>query len=441
MSKKIRVLLALALALAVCLAGVPASFAASTDPAVATDAAAITKVLQVPYGTAIPSTMSFSFTVTKKSVDGDTTLASTAPTIGTAGVVTIPYGSGTTLEGTTAGVSTYYKESANLFPSTIVWPHAGVYEYEIAETGTYTVNPTPPPTEVMTSSQAKYTVFVYVAANATTGVLEITHIGVLKTTTDGGTAIPGTSQEKEDPTPGGGTDGTDTWDYSQLIFTNSYVKTNGGTDPTDPDDWTLAVSKAVAGTYSDPNLYFGFTMTVTKPTLAAGTTYTAFVVEPTNVAGVYAVVTGSANYAGTIGVDGSITVTSGTPFVFNLKHNEQLVFIDTPVGTSYTVAEPTGTAGYAPKAVVTYNGTPGAQEVKAAGASLTLPHASNSVYTSPLYVGEAANSAAFLNDRGTITPTGIDMNNLPYYVLLAAVALGGVFYIVVRSRRRAREEA
>ena len=442
----LKLMASIALVIVFCLSMALPSLAAPTDPAVPTSEAAITKLLQVPFGTSIPQTLSYDFVVTSVKED-DAAPTANMPVIGTeltatTGKVTIKFDGGQTLDSTVGDTTTWYRESPNLFAD-VNWPHAGVYEYKITETeNTYTVNPTPPPTEVLGYSKAEYNVKVYV--DLVNGKLEITHIGVLNIKDDQGENVDEEEQEKLDPTPGGGTKpGGGQYNYSQMIFVNTYVKTNGGTNPEEPGDWTLSISKAVAGDFSDPLIYFTFNLNLTAPSLIKGTpSYKAYVVEADSAnPGKYKVVTSADNYAGYSTADGSITFTSESALTFNLKHGQYLVFIDTPVGTSYTVSE-TGTTGYLATASVVYNGTRGDKEEGISkGEGLVLPHASNTFYKDTLFVGEAANSADFINDRGTTTPTGISVENLPYIVLIGLALAGLTGFAAVKIRKGKRTQA
>ena len=162
-------------------------------------------------------------------------------------------------------------------------------------------------------------------------------------------------------------------------------------------------------------------------------------------AGTYAVINPNPNnYSGAVGADDSILFTTGLAEDFKLKHNQFLVFLDTPVGTNYLVHED-GTTGYTPKATVIYAGEilqylPGrpAPEVGTKGEGLTLHHGDNTVYKTTLYVGEGANSADFINDRGTNVPTGINSENLPYIVMLGLMLMGLAGFVVYRLRRAKR---
>ncbi|MCL2888910.1 MAG: hypothetical protein FWE65_00635, partial [Eggerthellaceae bacterium] len=233
------------------------------------------------------------------------------------------------------------------------------------------------------------------------------------------------------PTPGGG--GGTTYTYSQMIFTNVYWKVNDGTI----EDPTLTLSKTVTGELGNRQLYFNFSLTVNAPSLVYNGTGTApvykgYVVE--DVAGVVTVVTSADN--GTIdGSDlpplgGYFNFTSGVAKTINLKHGQRLVFLDNPVGSTYTVSELSPT-GYEPSYIVTTDGTAAAKVDGTLSTTLT---------TGTNLIGEALNKTAFTNNRDTITPTGITMNELPF-VGLVALALGALIaFIVVKSRKNKRYE-
>lgn len=440
MLKKSKLLLALSLIL--CFGCFAISvFAEAEEPTAAkTSTAAITKLLKVGHGTTVPNA-TFNFTVSSVSVDGDENISAPTSDIGDNGVVSInfpPAGASPayTYKETINNIDYYYLESAELFGS-VDWPNAGLYEYRIVETGSvYSLEPG----ETMTLSQAVYSVVVYVdeCKNAdchdghTLGELYIDYIGVLKTVNDDGEDIDEQDEEKVDPTPGGG----DLYDYSQLVFTNEFWKTTGPTDPKNGES-TLAVSKEVAGSNASTTMYFEFKMTVTVPDLEdVPNTYKAYVIEedPDN-SGKYLVVTASANYSGSIGMDGAIAVTPENELTFKLKHNQMLVFEDLPVGASYVLKE-TETPGYTPKVKVEYDDLTSVSDNTSAsfGMSYSLP--SDTIDSTYLFVSEDGSRTSFTNDRGEITPTGLNMNDLPFYGLIL-LALGAfIIFIVAKSRKR-----
>ena len=268
----------IALAMLFCLTMALPSLAAP-GAAVKTSEAAITKVLEVPIGTDYPE-MEFEFHISQVTEDEKAPTAN-MPRVGEeidpnskTGKVTIKYdgAKGTppiaeTLIGTEGDTTSYYLESGNIFNG-VTWPHAGVYEYKIVEIDETNEAKDSNPKEEYTYSKAEYTVLVYVENEG--GVYKITHIGVLMTKDDEGEEIDEEDQVKLDPTPGGGKNGDEEWDYSQMIFTNVYAKTNDGDKPEEPEDWTLAISKKVAGDLSDPLIYFDFNLMINVPSLLEG---------------------------------------------------------------------------------------------------------------------------------------------------------------------------
>ena len=473
MFKTTKLISAIILAVLMCFATVSVAFASSTQgpnsngaivvnpPIPLADGtvsvqAAITKVLQMPIGTTVPG-VTFEFAVSKNGVVIDpvadptgTNLDSTAATIASMPALTnlsAPY-PGTVTGVTTGDTTTYTQETGDIFANitNTSFPHAGVYQYTITEVKpSYT--PADPTKETMTDSKAQYTINVYVANVPAPGTgTYIYAIGDYKDKNDDGTA----NGAKVDPTPGGNTI-TNTG-YSDMAFTNTYIHTNTVTDPVAGS--TLAVSKAVTGTFADMTTYFGYSMTVNAPTLvydplnpgtATAPTYSAYILykNGSKITGSDLTDTTRNNVAAT-NVDtttGLITVTSGTQFTYSLQDGQKLVFVDTPVGTSYSVNE-TGTLGYTPSETVTYGSTPLQTNTDAGtkGSALSTDTAIAPVFGGVAYttnlVGESTNSAAFTNDYQTITPTGILINNLPFIglILLAVGAFGA--YVVVKSRKR-----
>jgi len=397
----------------------------SVIPAFATDkqitgtednpaAAAITKKLTMPEGTTTPGA-TFSFTFTKKSVDDITTDADLDKM-----PVIAPISVGFTAEdtGTTAdSVKTVIRESNNVL-SGIAFPHAGVYVYDVAE-ATEVTGYTPNHNESYTYSSAKYTITFYVK-NGGSGPYAAAITSAIVTKDSESQADVG---NKIDPTPGG-TSGN----YSKMIFTNTYLKTGGGTDPTDPKNHVLTVSKAVDGDYADHTKYFAFNITVTQPAgITKDTTYKAYVLNSAN-----HVETSKENYKNPLS-DGSdlkyIIFKAGTPLTVNLRHDQKLAFTDLHIGSSYAAIE-SAVEHYIAAADVVVNG----------GTAINFKNDSHktALSTETRMIGEDRNSAAFTNTYRTITPTGVVINNLPFIwiLLLAAVALIG--FIVIKSRKKNR---
>jgi len=366
--------------------------------------AVITKELKMPDGTVTPAE-TFTFTLAKKDVDGDTTTAAlaTMPAIGSQTVTFTGAETGTTA----SGVKTVTGETASLFAG-VTFPHAGVYTYTVTEAAGSTTG--------MTYSQASYDVSVYVA-NGTSG-LYVAAIGTTVVIVDHTGQAVG---DKTDPTTSTNVSGA----YSAMVFTNTYVKKTGGTDVTDPADQTLAISKTVSGDYGDQTKYFAYSVTVTQSALATGTTYKGYVVENG------AVVTAAAN--GTIGgtdpTNGAyISFPSGTAVTVNLKHGQTLAFIDNEVGSSYVAVE-SAVADYTADVSIVVNG--------ATAIAIANPSANTSLSTSSRLIGENANTADFTNTYKTVTPMGIALNNLPFILMIVLAAGAFVAFVVVKSRKKA----
>ena len=449
--KKTKVWLTLLLTLALCLLSFSAVWA-DDDAAADTDKAAITKLLKVPFGTDT-SGLTFVFEIESKTVndatatyDG-TTEKYNMPTIGLPteigslkGTVDIVFNGDEKLVGTTSGISTYFLESDNLITAD-EFPHAGIFVYTITENETKSTQAkTGGPKEVISYSKAEYKVIFYVSEDGD-GDLEITHIGVLNTKDDAGTAISAENQTKVDPTPDPDGDGKN---YSKMTFTNTLVRTWDGTEPEDDDDWTLAISKVVEGTYGDKTKYFSYNMTITAPSLVPHTPsapkYKAYVVEADSSATApkgYKVVTSSENFAGSI-TDNAFEVTTDVPFTFNLKDGQYLVFIDTPVGTSYIITE-TGASGYIPKVSVIYDGKAavlddGGATKYTSGTPIVLPN--DRISSDNLYVGEELSKAAFTNTRDEVTPTGLNLNDIPFIGMIALAFGALIAFVAVKARKR-----
>jgi len=395
------------------------------NPAQETSTAVITKLVKTLYGTSLP-VMDFKFQVEKVSYNYTGTQdLDMMPVIGTDGVVTISFDGAQKLEGTVGGVDTWYLESASLF-DTDDFGQAGVYEYRITEIpNTYTEPVGSLYNEKVEFSKAVYTVVVYV--KETNGQLEITHVGTTMTTNDENKPINPEDQRKVDPSPGDPESPVPT--YSQLIFMNGYEKTlkptgPGGPDPTDPDDWTLAISKTVSGNFSATNIDFDFTLTLFIPSLVVNETKTCMGQKVER------------RSTGIVTVGDPIQFTSGVAVDLQLKHNQSFVFVDAPTGTGYEVIEHRA-AGYIPSVLVTYRPAVGEAQVgeaeSAMNSPLSLPHAD--VDDTLLFVGELGSGAAFNNHRDQIIPTGINLDDMPFYGLILLAAASLVVFAVVKTRR------
>lgn len=438
-SKKIsKVMLSSVLAIMMLVALATSAFATGQIDAVGeTDvSAALTKVLQTGEGVTLPGNMNFTFTFTQdtaatKDAAGSTIVASTVAVPIKAVTTTVT----TAMTGTTAtGMKTYEVQSGNFLAKATDnanYTQAGVYVYKVKETSnTYTIADATK--ETMTYSGAEYTLYVYVANKADNSGVYIKSVGCVLTKGDDGTATAGNEGNKVDPTPGTpGTNGEILATNSDMKFTNKYTQTNGGGgSPETPANQTLGISKVVSGALADHSQYFTYTATITKPTVSTKTFYKAYVVNSTT----NAVETTIDNFA-TLKTDANGKAyfefpTDGSSVTFKLHHNQSLVFTDTEVGTRYTVTE-AGISGYKPSAVLTQNGTATDIAQLAAGSSL-------SVTTAPAtaLVGEGANKAAFTNTFIDVTPTGIILNNIPFFMMILIAVGTLVTFVVVRSKKK-----
>ncbi len=417
----LRSFLSLALAIVLCL-GTALPALAAGDPVIGSESnpakVGITKLLTMPDGTTIP-TATFTFNVSKvsKNDETDSTALAAMPSIGVSdgtGSNSVTY---TAMDPNSVnnGVKSVYKETPDIL-SNITWPSAGVYVYEISEqNGSYLTTAE----ETMTYSPAKYNLSVYVKEKSSGSGYYVYAVSAAITTPDNGAQNVG---DKVDPTPGTG------GKLSDLIFTNSYLKTSGGGDPTDLANQRVSISKLVVGDYAEKDRYFTYDLTVTQPTAVTGNaaTYKAYVLNSSN-----AIVTSASHTSTAIQTDSYgdyFTVTSGTQTSVMLKHGEKLVFTDVHIGATY-VANEQGAVGYTPSAIVTVNGGTPENLSGSLGSSLS---------TNSRTIGDqGANTAAFTNTyRSDVTPTGIIIDNLPF-ILLLTVAVGAlVLFVVVKARKR-----
>lgn len=146
---------------------------------------------------------------------------------------------------------------------------------------------------------------------------------------------------------------------------------------------SLNITKETTGNFGDTNDEFEVTVTLTPP-------------EGKNIKSGPIDATDADSF--TDNGDGTFTAT------YTVKHGSSFTMENIPYGVGYTVEEADNGKGY----TVSYEGAEGTIQ----GASQT---------------------AAITNTRNTEVATGISLDNLPY-VLLLAVALGGLFLFGMRKR-------
>jgi len=433
MFKKSKSILILALVLLLCFASITPAFATNLNAdgaAIGTEAnpaqATITKHLRLPIGTITPNA-TFTFEAKKMSVDGNAPATDAAmPSLNSAALTVSFTAADRDPTDPPASIMSIRKETGNLF-SGVTFTHAGIYVYELREL----VNTNPgidndPNQWLSYSGAARYTLTVYVENTEDGTGTFVSAVGVRVTVPDNNGQ---TANAKVDATPGG--DG-ENYLFSQMVFTNDFVRTNGPDGPENPTPVTkstLSVSKEVAGDFASRTQYFNFNMTLTVPTLVQNVPpfFRAYVVE--NGAVVNPAenvnVTPTAPATGTDAGGTYIQISTSGSTQFRLRAGQKLVFVDTPVGTRYTVEE-AATPHYIPSVSVTTD------NVSAARPPGTL---NSALSTSAQRVGERANSADFTNTRDSVTPTGLNLNDLPFIgmVILAAGAL--IIFLVVKVRK------
>ena len=391
--------------------------------------AAITKRLVMPAGTTTPTT-TFEFEFEKKSLDGYDGIADKAA---------MPPVANATVEFTSAdvgsesgGIKTINKESEHLFKD-VTWDRAGVYIYTVTELTTTFTNSF---AEKVTYTEAVYDVAVYVDNKSDGSGVYIAAISATIVAHDESNEGDDIG-DKVDPTPGDMT--VEVGDYSQMIFTNYYLKNNGGENP---NDTVLSVSKEVSGMSANQEKYFPFSVVVSNPATVIddpqgpATTYKAYVYDGATL------VEDLSDYKNTAGAnikpDGNgidyIVFESGSAITVNLKHGQWLSFIDLPVGSTFNVTE-SAVADYTASYKLTLKGALAGSE------SNQSDNESLSIGVRYLSDSSVADSAAFTNAYQTIIPGGISVNNLPYYVLAALTLLALSSYVVFKSRKRARSNA
>ncbi|MDR2610904.1 MAG: hypothetical protein LBC58_05555 [Clostridiales Family XIII bacterium] len=426
-NKKLRLIGLIALALVLSLGGFAAVFAAG-EPIVADNEsdlidATLTKVLKTPLNTTLPAGLTtYTFKFTKVSVDSGSLGLGDMPAIADKQVSF----TSSTLGVTDGDTITYTSELTPGIFGALNFPAAGIYIYKITEMQTQEDLNTNK--VIYANSDAEYNVSVYVKKKSDgSNDLYIYAISARIVVQD--YEDQGEVGDKVDPTPGWKT--AVEGDYSQMTFTNTYIKKNGGEDPTDPDpeESSIIVSKAISGSEASTTRYFAFKVTVTRPSIAvAPDVFKGYVVSSANT-----IVTNSDNGAVVTDAAGNyIEFATGVETDVYLQAGQRLVFVDAPIGSSYVASEP-GTEGYVPKVSIVVNGaTPIA--IPDVSDTALLPGAS--LTTDLRYIGAAENSAAFTNTYSDDPPTGIIMNNLPYFLLIVLAAGALATFAIIRNRRK-----
>lgn len=403
--------------------------------------AAITKVLEMGEGTLTPNA-SFTFEFTQKT-DTDKVTDAQGKEIPVM-QEPVPIADMTVAVNGKAGTASYdgkkvvEVESGNFLEKTAAsanYTKAGVYVYTVKEKeNTYLVADARK--EKITYSKAEYRVFVYVA-NKDDGSVYIQSVGVIRIKNDAGEDIPETETAgKVDPTPNPNPsgDGAVSENNSKMKFTNTYLKINGGSgNPQMDENRSLQISKTVVGDLGDHTKYFDFDITVKKPEVDTETAiYKGYVIDMSS----HEVVTSADNVdVGALELVKNSAYGSYIEFDLSnqgsktqrvkLRHNQELVFTDAPVGTHFRAVEE-GTANYTTGLTVKAN-------------NITVADSVNSNDSGDQILGEQReNSARFTNTYADITPTGIIMNNLSFVMLiLVSVAVAVTMFVIGRKKKAA----
>jgi hypothetical protein len=375
--------------------------------------AVITKNLRMPIGTNTPD-VTFEFTSRPISVDGDTSVL--GPSLNPN--LTITFGpTDTDHNDPVDNIISIKDETEDVFKN-VVFPDAGIYVYEIKETGKTNLSILTSEYEWLWYSDAVYTLTVYVD-NKSDGGTYVYALGTRVLVPDNKEQKVG---DKVDPTPGGN---KVEYFWSQMVFTNDYVKVND-TKELENDDSTLSIKKRVDGILANKNQYFDFKITLILPSIHqdALDNYKAYIVEEGKV-----IHPGNNASTAIISIDPDdpyINISAGGTTSFKLKDEQELVFLNLPVGTTYVVEEE-ATVNYIPGFVVYREGNVVKSE-KEKDSHVALA-------TGNQLIGEKDNRTIFTNTRDTVIPTGINLNNLPFIVMmiLGIGALG--IYVVTKTRK------
>ena len=395
---------------------------------------AISKILRLPIGTTTPNA-TFIFDAKPISVD-EIPFDEDEPNMPflNVGNMQVTFTEADTEEPDADNIISITIETKDILEN-VIFENAGEYIYEIRERkDTNEGIDDNEPYEFLSYSDGVYTLHVYVAntsdeSNRDTYVYAV---GVRITEPDNPeTQVAG---RKVDPTPGGN---QSTYYFSQLEFTNDYVKVNAPVDPENPQpvtESTLNISKTVTGDLGSWNQFFKFNLHRLHIPILVETPpayYRAYIVDDlTNTVVVAPAIFENVAEALVEEVEGShpfIMVPSAGPMEFSLKHGQRLVFVDTPVGTSYSVTE---------AAVALYTASVSIRTNNIVVHTEANTESNTELTTGIRFVGELLNTADFTNNRTSVVPTGLNIVNLPFVGLIALPIIALLGFIVVKSRKK-----
>lgn len=346
------------------------------------------------------------------------------------------------------GIKTVVKQSSDyLFSGTnaVSFTKPGLYVYNVTEaTGLPQLHSGSDYEDWMYYSSASYRLEVWVLEKADGTGFYIKAIGTKITANidEFWVEHEGEEGDKIDPTKDDGS--TANVEHSEMVFTNIYLKNDGGDnpDPKKSSDTVFTLKKLVGQPGADKTKYFDFSILTSVPEIGVDANhrtvrdYVAYVMEDLGSGPV--VVTTTANSA-SVTANKAIIFEPGTAQTVSLKHGQWLAFVNLEVGTGIAVTE-IGKADYTPSynltlhnTVVTSN-TPGEE-----GKNLGYPTSSNPA-SGKYFIGEIANNSTFTNNYKTIAITGIGVDDLPYYVMIGIAVVGLAVYLVTKTRRDAAKQ-
>lgn len=184
-----------------------------------------------------------------------------------------------------------------------------------------------------------------------------------------------------------------------ILFTNTYIQNTG----------KLVIEKNTKGKLADKTKKFEFTITLTPPPTSTVTEFTAT-------------------------EDGKpCTVKADVPYTFHLADQEQLVFTNMPVGTTYLVTE-TGVEGdgYTPTVSVREDGVDTVKE-KTGTEKDSLESAEQGKKN---LVGDGENKVLFVNNHTSSPNTGLLLQKTPFFLLIGVMLLSLGIMTALKRRQR-----
>ena len=432
--------------------------------------AAITKLLQMPDGTTVPSDAGFQFTVDYRATLTGGGL-NAAPINVPASPASLTIGNTPLTDAGRAhfgpfanDVAVYAATTTDLLAG-INWIAPGQFLFtvrEVANTNANIMPFEPGYVEDMFYDDTFFTLLVRVAADEN-GDLYVQYTAAWEGNGPFGdganvTDVPEGNQEgKLEPDPGrpGGPGNLE--GYSDIAFLNTFVRrteddgrtpsgTPGGPgeqpelpggnlpgetpgvpgpgeqtpgtptpEPVVPGfDTAFMVTKNVDGQTASAESVFDFTAQVTLPSLVSNAPITAWIYT----------------FDGNMFVQGAQVYFTNGSANFQLGHNQSLVFGPLPIGTTVVATELPNELGYVPTVHLILGGDGIGQATGTAATGVST----DNVPTAPHRLGEGLNHAGFINSNIEVPITGLLLNNLP--IILIGVGVIGFAAMTIASQKR-----